>query len=401
MVPKFRVRVNSAQGVGLFGTLALIEMLSVHLTNSALVLFALDLEASIIEINLIKVVTIFLPLILQLPFGVLSDKWGRRPLIFIHQISSLSSALLRSFSQNPFHLILSSLVRGIGGGLFYPQILSLIGDVTPSEEKASTINRFYIFSSVGMLTGPGLASISLKWVDLRQLFLMECFLRLVNLALVLLIFRGAPQPSEEDGSSGVSQDYLFAVRKLFGRRNMLTVVQMAGFFTFFRAVFNTYTPIYARVSVGVPDSLIVLFGSFTGITILGSRLFLDRLIIWLNHKKVLMIILAVCFFTGFSLPFSKNFFSLSLEMVLMGLCVGILEPLGSILVAHSTSTTERGFGNSLNSFMKSLGSISTMVLVPIAMGPNMSLIFSIAAVLPFISFFISYFLMEPVSEEED
>lgn len=400
MVSIFKFKINTERSIGLLMFLVLIEMISVNLTNSALVLFALDLDASIIDINLIRIVTIILPLILQLPFGVISDRMGRKPLIIIQQLSSLSSALLRSFALNPFHLIVSSVIRGVGGGLFFPQLLSLIGDLTSSQEKASTINKFYIFSSVGMLTGPGLASAFLKWVSLRELFVIECLLRLITLVLVTLLLKERRNPVKDIIVEDVSHDYMKAVRTLLGRRNMLTVIQMAGCFTFFRAVFQTYTPIFARESVGVTDSLIVLFGSFMGITILVSRVFLEKIIIWLDHKKVLMLMLAVCFFTGFSLPFSNSFITLSMEMILMGLCIGVLEPMGSILVAHSTSTRERGFGNSLNHFMKSLGSMASIVLVPIATGTSFSLVFPIAAVLPFISFFITNILMEPVSEKE-
>jgi MFS family permease len=87
-------------------------------------------------------------------------------------------------------------------------------------------------------------------------------------------------------------------------------------------------------------------------------------------------------------------------MVLMGVTIGVLEPLGSIIVAHTTSRHERGFGNALNSFMKSLGSISTVVLVSVATGPSMVSVFPLGALLPLVALGASQLLMEPLADVE-
>jgi MFS family permease len=381
----------------LISVLVFLEMVSVNLTNSAIILFALDLDASIIEINIIKIATIIIPLILQIPFGIISDKLGRKSLILLQQITFLSTAIIRSLAKNPMHLIISSFVRGIGGGLFFPQLLSMIADISKLEEKSTAISRFYIYSSVGMMAGPGLASMFLTRLALRDLFMIETTLRIVSNILAFNWFRNIPKPQEIFETSKTS--YSENVKKLLKRRNMLTVIEMAGCFTFFRAVMGTYSPVYAR-DVGLNDSSIVLFGMFSGMAIFLSRMSLEKLIEKLNHKRILLSMLAICVVIGLTMPFSNNFFRLAIEMVLMGSCIGVLEPMGSIIVAHTTSRYERGFGNALNHFMKSLGSIATIVLVPIAIGPSLARIFPIAALLPLFALGISSFLMEPITDVE-
>jgi MFS family permease len=383
------------KSIDLVSVLVFLEMVSVNLTNSAIILFALDLDASIIEINVIKMATIIIPLIFQIPFGIISDKLGRKSLIILQQITFLSTAIIRSLAKNPFHLIISSVVRGIGGGLFFPQLLSIIADISKLEEKSLAISRFYIFSSIGMMTGPGLASMLLTRLPLRDLFIIETALRIVSNILVFIWIKNIPKSNVIFEPSKTS--YSENVKKLLKRRNMLTVIEMAGCFTFFRAVMGTYTPVYAR-DVGLNDSTIVLFGMFSGMAIFLSRMSLEKLIENLKHKRILLSMLAICVVVGLTMPFSKNFFHIAIEMVLMGSCVGVLEPLGSIIVAHTTSRHERGFGNALNHFMKSLGSIATIILVPVAVGPSLVRIFPIAAFLPLFALGISSILMEPVTD---
>ena len=91
------------KGIDLVSVLVFLEMVSVNLTNSAIILFALDLDASIIEINVIKMATIIIPLIFQIPFGIISDKLGRKSLIILQQITFLSTAIIRSLAKNPLH----------------------------------------------------------------------------------------------------------------------------------------------------------------------------------------------------------------------------------------------------------------------------------------------------------
>ena len=372
-------------------------MISVTLTSSALVLFALDLDATIVDINLIRVVTIVIPLLLQLPMGVVSDRLGRRPLILVNQFTSLLSVVVRSLSQNPMHLIASSLIRGVGGGIFFPQLLSLIGDLTGAGERSTVINRFYLVSSLGMMIGPGVASLLLTRVSLRTLFVIETGVRLFMAAVVIVWLRRVPEAqSIREPQEGYGEN----VRRLLGRRNMLTVIEMAGCFSFFRAVVATYTPIYARNVVGLSDSAIVLFGTFNGAAVFLSRTSLDRFIRKIGHKRLLLSMLVVCCIIGFTMPFAHGFAPLAVEMVLMGVTIGVLEPLGSIIVAHTTSRHERGFGNALNSFMKSLGSISTIVLVSVAAGPSMVSVFPLGALLPLISLGASQLLMEPLADVE-
>jgi MFS family permease len=377
--------------------LVFLEMVSVTLTSSALVLFALDLDATIVDINLIRVVTVVIPLLLQLPMGVVSDRLGRRPLILVSQFTSLLSVAVRSLSQNPMHLIASSLIRGVGGGLFFPQLLSLIGDLTGAGERSTVINRFYLISSLGMMIGPGVASLLLTRVTLRALFVIETGVRLFMAVVAIVWLRRVP---EAQSVREPQESYGENVRRLLGRRNMLTVVAMAGGFTFFRAVVATYTPIYARNVVGLSDSAIVLFGTFNGAAVFLSRTSLDRFIGRIGHKRLLLSMLVVSCIIGFTTPLAHGFAPLALEMVLMGVTIGVLEPLGSIIVAHTTSRHERGFGNALNSFMKSLGSISTVVLVSVATGPSMVSVFPLGALLPLVALGASQLLMEPLADVE-
>jgi predicted MFS family arabinose efflux permease len=369
-----------------------IEMFSANMTKSALILFSLEINATILEINLIKIIVTVLSLFLQIPFGILSDRFGRKPLLLIPQATAFGAALIRSISQEPWHLIASSLLQGLGGASVFTMLLAIIGDLTQPGERPLAISRFYIFSSLGMLTGPFLASLLLLRFPLRLLFFGETVLRLLILGIVFLGIkeprRVSPDEDEYEGSYGKN------IRDLMKKRNMLTVVVMAGCFTFFRMAVETYTPVYAHRDMGLSNSLVASLDMIIGAAILTSRLSLETVSRRLGLKRFMLLMLGVCILIGLTLPISRGYLHISLQMFLMGSCIGVLEPMGSIIVAEVTTGYERGFGNSLNHFMKSIGRISTISLVPIAEGMFLTQVFPISAILPLIAIGISSILME-------
>jgi MFS family permease len=180
---------------------------------------------------------------------------------------------------------------------------------------------------------------------------------------------------------------------------MVTAIEIGVCFSFFRTIVTTYLPVFARREVGLPDSVITSLGVSTGIAIFLIRLFLGNFIKNLKFKKMLLFMLSICVFMGLTIPFSRNSISLYMQMFALGICVGVLIPIGSILVANSTTQHERGFGNTLQSFTGSISRMSTILLASYIETQPLIFIFPIASILPFIAIIISSIIMKPISEE--
>ena len=86
------------------------------MSNSISILFALDLGATIFQMNLINTVRSTMSIKLLIPFGILSDRYGRKPKILIPRAIMFFGTVIRAFATHPNHLLIVSIVGGFAGG---------------------------------------------------------------------------------------------------------------------------------------------------------------------------------------------------------------------------------------------------------------------------------------------
>jgi MFS family permease len=133
--------------------------------------------------------------ILQIPMGVLSDKWGRKPVIYlglcVFAIGSLIAANADSMTMLTFGRILQ------GAGAIAGAVMALAADVTRESERAKVMAiigvsigfSFYI----ALLTGPIIAGL----YGIQGIFWITAVLTLFCLPLVKF---GVPTPKENSPS---------------------------------------------------------------------------------------------------------------------------------------------------------------------------------------------------------
>ena len=64
-------------------SIPLIQVTANSMGNAIAVIFALDLGATIFQVNLINSVSSTMSILFLIPVGILSDRYGRKPMIII------------------------------------------------------------------------------------------------------------------------------------------------------------------------------------------------------------------------------------------------------------------------------------------------------------------------------
>lgn len=122
---------------------------------------------------------------LQIPFGMMSDRFGRRPLLLIGLLIFVVGGAVAAMSTSIYGVILGRALQGAGA--IASVIMALIGDVV--SEKNRTRSMALIGMSVGssfilaLILGPLLA----KWLGLSGLFWLTVVLGLVAAAVALKV----------------------------------------------------------------------------------------------------------------------------------------------------------------------------------------------------------------------
>lgn len=104
------------------------------------------------ERGMYQALLLFPIVLLQYPFGKLSDKIGRAfPLIFGSFFYGLEMCLVGFVSETT--LIAIMLGCGVFAAMMFPSSIALAGDISPQNKRGAAIGGFNVFGSLGFVVG--------------------------------------------------------------------------------------------------------------------------------------------------------------------------------------------------------------------------------------------------------
>lgn len=89
------------------------------------------------------------------PFlGSLSDRFGRKPLIFAGALLSGTASVAIVFPDSLWLLVAIRLVDGFGAAAFWPSLFAAMGDATPTRRRGAGMGVMNVAYMVGLAFGP-------------------------------------------------------------------------------------------------------------------------------------------------------------------------------------------------------------------------------------------------------
>lgn len=334
------------------------------MTWSISVLYALDLGATIIQVNLITTIRSTMSILLLVPFGILSDRFGRRPMVLYSRILIVLGMVIRTFATVPNHLLIASFVGGFAGGGFFPILLSMIGDIAQPDEQRESISTLFLFSSIGMLVGPIISSVLLTMpqITLRNLY------QIVVVAQTGILIYLATQTRETriERPRERQVTYSRSISELVHQKNFQKLLAMAFLYFFSRSIINTYIPIFGKIHLGLSNAEVASFATYRNLGILIIRLSSATLLARVSIKPFILSALAIGGISSLASSVANNYYFIILILFLAGVSYGATAILGNTLVNQNSTTENRGVANSLYNVAQSSGNITNILTSPIA-----------------------------------
>ena len=193
--------VFSVRMLGLFLLLPVIALYAVRFPGTSAVMAGLAVGAYG-----------FTQALLQIPFGMMSDRFGRKPVIVAGLIIFAIGSLVAAAANNVEMLVLGRVLQGAGA--ISAAITALVADLTRPvvRTRAMAVIGMTIGASfvVALIAGPLLAA----WLGIAGLFVMTAVLALVAILGVVFV---VPTPGKPAGASSTRG----ALREALGNRQLL------------------------------------------------------------------------------------------------------------------------------------------------------------------------------------
>jgi len=166
-----------------------LRMFGLFLILPVLAIYAEQLDASPMLMGIALGIYGITQAIFQIPFGMLSDKFGRKPIILIGLGVFIVGSLIAAFSNSINGVIIGRALQGAGA--IAAVILALTSDLTRENQRTKAM------AFIGMTIGMSflLALISAPFLEffigVKGLFVLTAILALASM---LVIWKGVPNP---------------------------------------------------------------------------------------------------------------------------------------------------------------------------------------------------------------
>lgn len=214
--------------------LTFVDILGLTIILPLLHLYAARFGGGPLEIGLVAAAFPLAQLIGVPVMGALSDRYGRKSMLIISQVTTLIGFLMLAFANSLWWVLASRLFDGLFGANIATAQAALT-DVTTDETRAQGLGLVGAAFGLGFIIGPVIALGALEASDdLAVPALIAAAYSALSLLLTTFVFKETLPPERRTSATGGRRDLLTAARML--RRpgiNILLVVMFAQQVIFF------------------------------------------------------------------------------------------------------------------------------------------------------------------------
>ncbi|MCS6957119.1 MAG: MFS transporter [Aquificaceae bacterium] len=274
---------------------------------------------------------------LQIPFGYLSDKYGRKPIIFVGMLSYAVGSLMGGIAGSIWSMIFARFVQGFGA--VSSAMIALSADLTREEVRTRAFAK--IGASIGLTFALSLtvAPVLAGSLGVPFLFFLTAFLSLLATAILML---QVPEPKDRSRDREINPS-LSKVFTLLGDKNQLFLNFSIGLLHAYMVVIFTLVPYELVYSYNLPK---LQHWKIYMPAVVLSLIFMMPAILLAEKKnkfrEAFLLGVSLVGLSFFVLHAFKNFWGIALMVFLFFLGFNFLEALIPSLLTKLTHRDLRG-----------------------------------------------------------
>lgn len=220
--------------------------------------------------------------------GILSDRFGRRPVLLVSLAGAAIDYLVMAFAPELWMLVIGRAIAGVTSANM-AVATAYLTDITPEEQRAQRFGYFHAMFGVGFIIGPVLGGwLGEHWV--RAPFLAAALLNALNFALALFVL---PESRKGRPIAGFRLAQLNPFGSLGWALTMPALLPMMAIFLIMNFVGNMYGTVWVLFSQDTygwgPFTIGLSFAAF-GVFHAGAQIFLTGPVAkWAGERWALII----------------------------------------------------------------------------------------------------------------
>ena len=324
---------------------------------------------------------------LSTPFiGILSDKYGRRPLLIFSLLGTAGSFFLMAFAPSAVFLFLARALDGITAGDF-PVAQAVISDTTEKKDRARGFGIIGACYGIGVVAGPAVSALT-AGISIQLPFIIAGVLS--TLAVIMTIFF----LEETNRHIGIVQNKkIFDWKKLahavLDRATGLTLlVSFLWSFAFGMFVY-TYQSFALKVLHLSPTNISLTFLLFGVVSLVTQLLIVSRLSKKMGSSRALTLALATLVISFLIFLLGHSITTVIIAIIILAVSNTLVQTLVQTLLSEETESERQGEIMGIATSYNSMGQIVGPILAGSIAIFGVSYSFLASAILIFIGFVFS------------
>ncbi len=306
-------------------------MLMVMGTRPFVTLFANELGASVITIGFITSLFSLFPLFFAIYLGKRVDKLNSKTTLLIGGYLGVLGILLPGIFQGFIGLCISQIITGSAQTVLILSAQDYVGRISTKESRNKYVGWFSFGVALGSLLGPLLGGIISDNSSFQTTFFSMAVFGLLSCIIITIIPNEFPETINDYSPPHPSKS---AISDLLGIKELRVALIFSLLVLFARDLYQTFFPLLA-LEFGYSHATIGIVFSIHGLASVIIRFYLSTLIKWLGSHKLFLSSMFICGILFIFLPFISNLFLAIIIAFLLGMSVGIGQPLTISLTIES------------------------------------------------------------------
>ncbi len=338
------------------------EVLGFSMVLPIIPFLGLSLGLNALHVGLIMSVFSFSQLIASPVTGKLSDRFGRKPILIMSQISTLIGFLLLGFANSVWLLVAARLVDGlIGSNMTVSQ--AYISDVTSLQDRTKIYGYSSAVFGAGLIFGPVIGG-TLSTINYSIPMFFAAGISLISIILVIIFLPESLTIKKEKFKIKVYDIFpIDEAKRFFKDSNVRKLLLLFLIYNFGFMLFISSFALFAEQQIQITAQEVGFLMAWIGILrVIFQGLLINPLQNKFGENSTLNMGITSMIFTMVVLVFTRNYFFAYIPLIFLAFGTGVCRPIFTSKLTKSVNKEETGSVLGVSNALSSIGQIITPIL---------------------------------------